>query len=318
MPSMKNVTIVDAIEMGTIKNLSYYPPKAVGAAKIIAPKQRYAVRFPPMLTWGASDYEKEGVRDGKFKLAMQYSNEPTENSDLIYENHKQFQENLIDDIVKNSKAWFGKEMSREIIKSFAFKSIFVYPKTNGTADESRAPSYYVKIPKKNDKFDVEMYDEHESLIYPSNDEDFDLPSRIIKGTHVPVMWIYSGFVIVNGLVYSSCVLSQIAVSEPTPSLAGQCLLNQKKPTISSNDNAVAATVVYDSDDDVKTYVKSEPVKLVLNEPVIEDVQEQVTVHPEEPVIEHVQEHVTVYPQESDDQSVVDVSKKKRFKKGGVH
>ena len=303
MPSMKNVKIHNAAEMGNVRISDYYAPKTVGAAKIIAPKQRYAFRFPPMLTWGANDYEKEGVRDGKYKLSLQYPNETTDESEVILQNHKQFQENLIDDVVKNSKKWLGKEMAREYVV-FAFKSIFSYPKTNGEIDETRAPSYRVKVPKKQDKWDFEMYNENEELIDSSENENFmDL---IVKGTHVPVIWLYNGFVIVNGLVYVSCVLVQIAVSEPAPSLVGKCLLNQNKPTQSySNENSVSAMIVYDSDDDVKTHVRT-----IVKEPVIEPV------HVQEPVKEPVQEPVQEqkYLQESDEQSVIEVSKKKRITK----
>jgi len=260
MPNLKNVKIVDAVDMGKIETIEFYPPKAAGAAKLIYPKEKYAFRFPPMLTWGANDYENDqGVRDGKFKMSLQFPYEATEESDLILSNLKQFQNNLIKIVFNKSKEWFGKQLPLEVVQ-FTVKPLIVYPKTNGTVDESRAPSYRIKMPKnRNSEWDFEVYNENEDLLYPCAEEEdvVDVVSLIIKETHVPVMWTFNGFVIVNGIVYISVNLTQIVVADAKPSLAGKCLLGTKKDSPAKNNGSgVNATIVYDSDEEVDTKVVS--------------------------------------------------------------
>ena len=270
MPNLKNVKIVDAVDMGKIETIEFYPPKAVGAAKLIYPKEKYAFRFPPMLTWGANDYENDqGVRDGKFKMSLQFPYEATEESELVLSNLKQFQNNLIKIVFNKSKEWFGKQLPLEVVQ-FTVKPLLVYPKTNGTVDETRAPSYRIKMPKnKNGEWAFEVYNENEDLLYPSAEEEdvVDVVSLIIKETHVPVMWTFNGFVIVNGIVYISVNLTQIVVADAKPSLAGKCLLGTKKDSPAKNNGSgVNATIVYDSDEDVDTKVVStKPLVVVVEE-----------------------------------------------------
>ena len=282
MPNLKNVKIVDAVDMGKIETIEFYPPKAVGAAKLIYPKEKYAFRFPPMLTWGANDYENDqGVRDGKFKMSLQFPYEATEESDLILSNLKQFQNNLIKIVFNKSKEWFGKQLALEVVQ-FTVKPLLVYPKTNGTVDETRAPSYRIKMPKnKNGEWDFEVYNENEDLLYPSAEEEdaVDVVSLIIKETHVPVMWTFNGFVIVNGIVYISANLVQIVVADAKPSLAGKCLLATKKDSPAKNGGSgstgVNATIVYDSDEEVDTKVVVKPTVTVEEPPnTLEEEEEQ--------------------------------------------
>jgi hypothetical protein len=294
MPNLKNVKIVDAVDMGKIETIEFYPPKAVGAAKLIYPKEKYAFRFPPMLTWGANDYENDqGVRDGKFKMSLQFPYEATEESDLILSNLKQFQNNLIKIVFNKSKEWFGKQLPLEVVQ-FTVKPLIVYPKTNGTVDESRAPSYRIKMPKnRNGEWDFEMYNENEDLLYPCAEEEdvVDVVSLIIKETHVPVMWTFNGFVIVNGIVYISANLVQIVVADAKPSLAGKCLLATKKDSPaknsgsgSSSSSGVNATIVYDSDEEVDTKVVVKPIVAVEEPPnTLEEEDEEKSDNVTEPV-----------------------------------
>jgi hypothetical protein len=211
-----------------------------------------------MLTWGANDYENDqGVRDGKFKMSLQFPYEATEESDLILSNLKQFQNNLVKIVYNKSKEWFGKQLPLEVVQ-FTVKPLLVYPKTNGTVDESRAPSYRIKMPKnRNGEWDFEVFNENEELLYPCAEEEdvVDVVSLIIKETNVPVMWTFNGFVIVNGIVYISVNLTQIVVADAKPSLAGKCLLATKKDSPAKNGgSSSSATIVYDSDEEVDTKV----------------------------------------------------------------
>jgi hypothetical protein len=316
MPNLKNVKIVDAVDMGKIETIEFYPPKAIGAAKLIYPKEKYAFRFPPMLTWGANDYENDqGVRDGKFKMSLQFPYEATEESDLILSNLKQFQNNLVKIVYNKSKEWFGKQLPLEVVQ-FTVKPLLVYPKTNGTVDESRAPSYRIKMPKnRNGEWDFEVYNENEDLLYPCAEEEdvVDVVSLIIKETHVPVMWTFNGFVIVNGIVYISVNLTQIVVADAKPSLAGKCLLATKKDSPAKNggsgsSSGVNATIVYDSDEEVDTkVVATKPLVVTVEEPpnTLEEEDEEKSDNVTEPV--EIQPPVVVTAEEP---------KKKRVAKKG--
>jgi len=297
----KNSRIIDGVNMNEVKNIKYYAPKAQGqGGKFVYPKTKYVFRFPPMKTWGASDYKAEGeeVGNGKYKLALQFPNEDdderTEELSTILENMKNFQEEIKNDLFVNSKEWFGKAKSKEVINE-TFANFLTFPKTNGEVDYSRAPSFRLKMPRYDNIWKFEMYDEDENKLYPNEENSEASPlDYIIKGSNVAVLFQYNGFFIINGNSYPSFNLAQIQVSKESPSLEGTCFLNFKKKDSQSqsplenkngknkNENMISATIVYDSDDEVKTVKKvaTVPVPVVVSVEKEKEVEVEVEKQPE--------------------------------------
>lgn len=126
---------------------------------------------PLLMTWGISDFvdEKTGESDGKYTLSLNFPNEEyaTPSTTKFLEKLKEFENQIIDDAVRNSEVWWGQEMSREIVK-FNFFSFLKYSKNKDTkkVDYSKPPSIRAKVPFYDNKWNVEIYDTNSNIIFP--------------------------------------------------------------------------------------------------------------------------------------------------------
>ena len=103
------------------------PNKSGGKAiTILNPKSNRSLHIttPPMMTWGISDYVDQLTQesDGKYTISLNFPNSDYSNadSDLFLKKLKEFESQVIDDAVKNSDAWWGETMSKEILKHTFF------------------------------------------------------------------------------------------------------------------------------------------------------------------------------------------------------
>lgn len=126
---------------------------------------------PLMMTWGVSDFvdEKTGESDGKFSISLNFPNEEYRNpsTDLFLKKIKDFENQILDDAVKNSELWWGEEMSREVCKH-TFFPFLKYSKNKETkkVDLSKPPSIRAKVPYYNGKWGTEIYNTKQSLLFP--------------------------------------------------------------------------------------------------------------------------------------------------------
>lgn len=129
---------------------------------------------PLMMTWGISDYvDEKGEADGKFTMTLNFPNTDfaTPATSTFLDKLKDFENYIIDEAVKHSEAWWGQEMSREIVK-FNFFSFLKYSKDKLTkkTDFSRPPSIRAKVPFYENKWAVEIYDTNKNRIFPCEQE----------------------------------------------------------------------------------------------------------------------------------------------------
>jgi hypothetical protein len=132
------------------------------------------ISTPLLMTWGVSDFvDEKGESDGKFSISLNFPNEEykTQATDLFLQKLKDFENQILDDAVKNSENWWGEEMSREVAKHTFFPFI-KYSKNKETkkTDYSRPPSIRAKVPYYNSKWGVEIYDTKSNMIFPCDNE----------------------------------------------------------------------------------------------------------------------------------------------------
>jgi hypothetical protein len=132
------------------------------------------ISTPLLMTWGVSDFvDEKGESDGKFSVSLNFPNEEykTQATDLFLQKLKDFENQILDDAVKNSENWWGEEMSREVAKHTFFPFI-KYSKNKETkkTDYSRPPSIRAKVPYYNSKWGVEIYDTKSNMIFPCDNE----------------------------------------------------------------------------------------------------------------------------------------------------
>ena len=257
-------TIINGVTMDVNKDLKfgYSKPKPnnFGGKAVYTTKKVY-ITTPEMITWGAEDFKEPGEEtgNGRFKLSMQFLKPEEEDVEPGTSENARFLKNMIelenkikDDIVLNSKEWWGKEKSRSLIDE-QFKSILIYPKTNNIPDDTRPPSFGLKMQKKfgTEKFNFELYDEDENRLYPPNsedEEDVDPLKYIVRLSKVQAMFTYNGLLLAGGNIHPLLTLSQIQISKNVATVEGKCHLKMKKNTAAP----AVSTYVNDSEDEETT------------------------------------------------------------------
>lgn len=129
------------------------------------------ISTPLMMTWGISDFvdEKTGESDGKYSMTLNFPNEDyaTPSTRDFLQKLKDFENQVLDAAVKNSDAWWGEEMSREVCKHTFFPPL-KYSKNKDTKkiDLTKPPSIRAKVPYYDGRWAVEIYDTRSNLLFP--------------------------------------------------------------------------------------------------------------------------------------------------------
>jgi hypothetical protein len=234
-----------------------------------------SISTPLMMTWGISDYvdEKEGP-NGKFSMSLNFpsSEYSTPQLDSFLNKVKDFENQLLDDAVKNSEIWFGEIMSREVIKH-TFFPILKYPKTGDKdkkkIDYTKPPSIRAKVPNYDGKWSIEVYDTNSNILFPNDDPkltpiDF-VPKRSNVASVLGISQIWVG-----GKGWGCTVKVVQCIVKPTESISqeheqGKCHIqlsdedqiildshNDTQDTVTQCEPLKNVTDVLDSDDDIPT------------------------------------------------------------------
>ena len=203
MSSKKIVLNVDEWDTSSV---IYGPPKVNdkgGKSIAITSKQTNRllhVTTPLLMTWGISDFvdEKTGQSDGKYSISLNFPNEDYANdtTNQFLEKLKAFENQILDDAVKNSEKWWGKKMTREICE-YSYFPFIKYSKNKDTKeiDYSKPPSIRAKVPNYDGKWGVEIYDTNSKLIFPCENANITpielVPklSRVACGLQCTGIWI---------------------------------------------------------------------------------------------------------------------------------
>jgi len=196
--------IIEYPEWDTTK-VKYMPPKVNDkGGKMIAvistqSNRALAISTAPMTTWGISDFcNEDGESDGKFKLSLQFPNEQykTPETEAFLEKMKEFENQVIDDAVKNSELWWGKKKSRELVED-SFFPYFKYPKDEKKSiDYSKPPSMKPKIPCYGGEWKTRIFDVDYKKVFPNESLPDATPmdyvpksSQVICGLKTTGVWI---------------------------------------------------------------------------------------------------------------------------------
>lgn len=177
----KNTPIVLNVNDWDTSSVRYMQPKVNdrGAKSItlISTQTNRALHLstPLMMTWGISDFvDDKGESDGKFSMSLNFPNEDytTDATNTFLKKLKDFENQILDDAVKYSDAWFGEDLSREVVKHNFFPFIkYSKDKLTKKTDFSKPPSIRGRVPNYNNKWGIEIYDTQQTLIFPSDNEN---------------------------------------------------------------------------------------------------------------------------------------------------
>lgn len=259
--------IVDGTNFN-VENIMYTAPKASAqggkSVNILnkLTKTTLTLSTPLMLTWGASDFKKDGeeVGNGRFELSLQFPNEEykTPDTEAFLRNIKAFEDKIKEDALIYSKEWFGKvHKSAEIIEEL-FTPLLKYPKNKATGeyDYSKQPTIRVKLPQWEGTWKTEIYDEDANRLYPSSDNLGLTPLDYLKkGSNIACLIQFAGIWFVNGKFSAGWKLVQAVVQKPRAQLQGQCFIKLKtqdkeklkNQTVVDDEPIAISTNVEDSD-----------------------------------------------------------------------
>lgn len=219
------------------------------------------ISTPMMMTWGISDFvDEKGESDGKFSMSLNFPNEDykTEATTNFLDKLKAFENQILDDAVKHSDTWFGEELSREVVKHNFFPFLkYSKDKLTKKVDPAKPPSIRARIPNYNNKWDIEIYNTQQSLIFPS-DNDNQTPMDYVQKLSKVACVLQCGGLWFGGKGWGlTWKVKQIVVKpSDVESVFGKCHINLSEDEIQTMESPPNDNNQEESDD--KTATNKQP------------------------------------------------------------
>jgi hypothetical protein len=173
-----------------VSNLSVGPMKALDSGgKMASLFYKYGDNSSSSLTtqvgslslpYGMNVFDKAGPVKYSIDLSMRGHDENAKVK-TIYDAFSALDNWMIDQGVKNSKAWFKSELKADIVRAFYTPMVKVAKDAEGNP-KPYPPTFKVNLKKQNDQFDVKVYDD-QARPY----EGVPLEDLLVKGAQVTVL-----------------------------------------------------------------------------------------------------------------------------------
>ena len=210
---------------------------------------------PLMMTWGIADFvDDKGESDGKFSMSLNFPNEDyaTEGTNAFLSKMKDFEKQILDDAVKYSDAWFGEELSRDVVKHNFFPFLkYSKDKLTKKTDYSKPPSIRARVPNYNNKWGIEIYDTQQNRIFPSDNDNLTPMDFVPKMSNVACVLQCGGLWFGGkgwGLTWK---VNQIVVKpREVVSVYGKCHISLSSDEIQTMEKSSVADDEEERDDEV--------------------------------------------------------------------
>jgi hypothetical protein len=183
------------------------------------------LQTPLMLTWGVNENtDKKTGEVQSYSMALQFPSDEykTPHITKFFAAMQAFEAKIKRDAIANSKEWFGKAMSAEVINAI-FNPVLSYSKNpaTGEPDHTKNPTLRVKLPFYDGNWkDIEIYDSNSNVLFPNSDGKTP-KDIIVKGSDAALIITCGGLWFAGGSFGVTWRLTQ-AVLKPKPSLRGKC------------------------------------------------------------------------------------------------
>lgn len=259
--SKPSVPVVLTVSDWSPSSIKYMPPKVNDrggkSINIISTQTNRSlhVSTPLMMTWGISDFvdERTGESDGKFTMSLNFPNADydTPACKEFLEKTKAFENQILDDAVKNSEAWFGEQMSREVAKHTFFPYLkYTKDKLTKKVDPTKAPSIRAKVPNYSGKWGIEIYDTSSQKIFPCENENMSPIDFIPKKSNVAAVLQCSGLWFGGkgwGITWK--VVQCVVKPQEVVSVFGRCHIKLTDDDLVRMDKPAASAVADDDDEE---------------------------------------------------------------------
>ena len=287
---MATATILSGVDFDREKDYVYTKAKVSANGRksigILNGRDRKSLYLstPLMLTWGVNEYTNENGGSNSYDLALQFPNDEYNSPECtaFLKNMQALEQKLKDDAVTNSKDWLNKSKLVPEAVDALWSPMLKYPKDKetGEPDYSRAPTLKVKIPYWEGVFkNVELYDEDENTLYPSEDESVNISDLITKGSNIATIIQCGGIWVANGKFGVTWRLFQ-GVVKPKATLSGKChiTLSQKDrekiaSNIANDDDVDDESVIVDKEN--VTHVEDSDDEEVVKKEIKKEVKEEI-------------------------------------------
>ena len=183
------------------------------------------LQTPLMLTWGVNENtDKKTGEVQSYSMALQFPSDEykTPQVSKFFAAMQAFEAKIKRDAIVNSKDWFGKSMSAEVINAI-FNPVLSYSKNpaTGEPDHTKNPTLRVKLPFYDGEWKgIEIYDSNSTALFPNSDGKSP-KDIIVKGSDAALIITCGGLWFAGGSFGVTWRLVQ-AVLKPKPSLSGKC------------------------------------------------------------------------------------------------
>lgn len=208
------------------------------------------------LPYGMNTFDKAGPVKYSMDLSLRgYDENPT--TKAIYEAFSALDNWMIDQGVKNSKAWFKADLSRDVVKAFYTPMVKVAKDQDGNP-KPYPPTIKINLKKQNDQFDVKVYDDQKRPY-----EGVPLEDLLVKGAMLTTLIQCTSVWFAGSKFGLSWKAKQIRMDRVPESIRGYAFLDEEdsvrpaatRTATSSNKFAALETEVEDDaeveDDDVE-------------------------------------------------------------------
>lgn len=218
-------------------------------------KRSLHVSTPLMMTWGINDFvDDKGESDGKYSISLQFPNEDykTKECDEFLQKLKDFENQILDDAVKNSDKWWGEDISRDVLKH-TFFPFLKYSKNKDTkkVDLTKPPAIRAKVPYYNGKWAVEIYNTNSELIFPCSNEMMSPVDFVQKMSNVACVIQCSGIWIGGkGWGVTWKMIQCVVKPREVVSVYGKCHVELSSDDVEKMDKPLVKNVEHEEDEDV--------------------------------------------------------------------
>jgi hypothetical protein len=208
------------------------------------------VETPMMLTWGINENQFDGSDKKSYDMSLQFPSAEylREDTSAFLENIKKLNDYIKEQACLNSKAWFGKVQSAEVVDAF-WTPILKYPKdkSTGEPDHSKSPTLRVKIPFWDGQFKCEIYNVQRELIFPK--AGVSILDVVPKGSEVKVMLQCGGIWFAGGKFGVTWKPYQMIVKPKHQMLPGVCHISVNEAEAKVTPTKETQSEFVDSDED---------------------------------------------------------------------
>lgn len=136
--------------------------------------------------YGMSVYDKAGPVKYSVDLSLRGYDGENPKAKAVFEAFSQLDEYMIQQGVKNSKAWFKQELSRDVVKAFYTPSLRFSKDADGNP-KPYPPTVKVALKQRDGKFDTRVYDDKKRELTELPMEDV-----LVKGANITVLMECTG------------------------------------------------------------------------------------------------------------------------------